>query len=166
MVLAALGLANPLAVAQLIHPALDDDPVFHKVLYNRIDYPRNAMLYSHMYGRVYAGFHIDEKGKLTNITILSPGNTRSGFEYEVRQALKHMPSLNPRYAADYALPVSFCFVNREQSSALYSPVNRLDEKYLGDRLLLKEWKCTIVFSSKMGAGADAKEVWGYYTKND
>lgn len=160
-----LGLASTGSIAQLVRPALDSDPVFHRVLFKRIEYPRNAILYSHVYGRVYAGFHIDEKGKLTNLTILSPGNTKSGFEYEVVQALKHMPSLDPRYQGDYALPVAFRFINRDQSSRLYSPVNKLEEKYLTNRLLLNEWHCTFSVSSKYGPGADPKEVWGFYAKN-
>lgn len=164
-----LALSIPCSLAQVVHPALNDDPVFYKVLYNRIDYPISA-INAHLYGRVYAGFRIDEKGKIQDITMLSPGNTtgpgsmKSGFEYEVYQALKHMPLLNPRYAGSYALPVAFCYGNRVENRTVRKPVNQLDIAHLDNRLLLREYTSTITVSAKFGPGSEAKEVWGYYAK--
>ncbi len=160
-----LGLASQLTTAQTIRPALDEDPVFHQVLARRIEYPRYSMRYFPLYGRIYVGFHISEKGNLTDVTILSPGNTRSGFENEVRQALSHMPPLNPRYEGDYALPVAFCYINSQQNQRLYKPINKLDEKYILNRLLLKEWVCTLDFRPSKGSFSEPIEVWGYYSKN-
>lgn len=165
-----LAFSIPCSLAQVVHPALNDDPVFYKVLYNRIDYPINA-INAHLFGRVYAGFRIDEKGKIQDITILSPGNTKgpgtmkTGFEYVVCQALKHMPLLNPRYAGSYALPIAFCYSNRTENQAVRKPVNQLDAEHLGNRLLLREYTSTINISAKFGSGSEAKEVWGYYAKN-
>lgn len=164
-VLLSLGLSTQLATAQLIQPALDQDPVFHQVLAKRVEYPRYTMRYFPLYGRVYVGFRIDEKGKLTDIALLSPNNDQAGFGPTVMQALKHMPSLNPRYAGQYALPVAFCYINPIVSDSLYRPVHRLEEKQLTNRLLLNEWTCTLDFRPAKGSFNEPREVWGYYARN-
>ena len=164
-VLLSFGLATQLATAQLIRPALDQDPVFHQVLAKRVEYPRYSMRHFPLYGRVYVGFRIDEKGKMTNITLLSPSNAQSGFGPVVMDALKHMPSLNPHYAGEYALPVAFCYINPILSDSLYRPVNKLEEKYLTNRLVLQEWNCTLDFRPAKGTFEEPREVWGYYVKN-
>lgn len=153
-----------MVAAQVVYPALDKDPVFHEVLARQIQYPRYSMRNFPLYGRVYAGFRIDAKGRIGNVTILSPGNTQSGFDNEVIQALKHMPSLNPRYAGNYVLPVAFCYLNRSQSPNTYCPLNHLDDRYLTERLLLQEWNCTLDFQPAKGSFPEPKEAWGFYTK--
>ncbi|MBC8153233.1 MAG: energy transducer TonB [Bacteroidetes bacterium] len=115
--------------------ALNDDPVFNRVLSRRVSYPVMA-LRSATYGRVYAGFDIDARGHLRNVAILGPENTGVGFEYEVRTALKRMPPLHPRYAGRYVLPVSFVLTNSGERAEPYVPTQTRPRRDFGDRLLL------------------------------
>ncbi len=127
---ARAGLAQQAGV-----PTLSDDPVFNRVLARRVSYPARAIR-SATYGRIYAGFDIDPRGHIQNISMLSPDNTGAGFEYEVRAALKRMPPLNPRYSGQYALPVAFVFTNARAESHL--PTNTLPVSYFVGRRLLGE----------------------------
>lgn len=117
--------------------ALSADPVFNQILSRRVTYPI-AAIRSSTYGRIYAGFDIDEKGHVGNIVILSPVNTGVGFEYEIKAALKHMPPLNPRYAGRYALPVSFVLTSWQDGSQTHIPDNKVTNQALADRRLLGE----------------------------
>lgn len=118
-------------------PTLNDDPVFNKVLSRRVTYPINAIR-AGTYGRIYAGFDIDPRGRIQHVAILSPGNTGVGFESEIQSALKRMPPLNSRYSGRYALPVAFVFTNWGEGSEPYIPTNTLPRLYFADRLLLGE----------------------------
>ncbi len=118
-------------------PALSNDPVFNRVLMRRVIYPARAIR-SATYGRIYAGFDIDASGHLQNVSILGPQNTGAGFEYEISEALKRMPPLNPRYRGRYALPVSFVLTNWGESSEPRTPTGLLSARYLTDRVLLDE----------------------------
>lgn len=104
-----IGYGRPI-LSWLDTPALSNDPVFNQVLMRRVIYPARAIR-SATYGRIYAGFDIDSKGRIQNVLILCPQTTGVGFEYEVSAALKRMPPLNPRYAGRYVLPASFVLTN-------------------------------------------------------
>ncbi|WP_128544741.1 TonB family protein [Larkinella soli] len=142
-------------------PSLTTDPLFQQVLRTRIKYPTRAWN-ERVYGRVYAGFEVDDRGRVQNVTLLSPDNGGYGFEAEVKQALKKMPDLPPGYAGKYALPVAFTLTNTAENRAPYQPVNQLPAGRLADRTLLKEITVPIIISKAVPEGTEGREVWGYF----
>lgn len=117
--------------------ALNNDPVFHKVLSRRVSYPIEAIR-SATSGRIYAGFEIDAMGHIQHINILSADQSGVGFENEIRTALKRMPPLNPRYAGRYVLPVAFVFTNAGENWEAKMPAKELAPLSITNRLLLSE----------------------------
>lgn len=128
-----------LATAQVINTKLDEDPVFTAVLSRRIIYPVHAEQVG-MYAKVYAGFHIDQKGHIQDVSILNPVKIGYGFEEEVMKKLRLLPPLNPKYEGSYALPVTFAFVDYTNGTNAISPSGKLSSQYVAGRVLLNEVK--------------------------
>ena len=151
LIVIALLLASIASFSQVNHPVLDlnTDPVFINVITHRIQYPAQPARRA-VYGRYYAGFTIDQAGRIRNIAVLYPKMSRQtsklyGFEGEILAGLKHMPPLNPNLAGDYLLPVAFCFIHYSEGPTPIIPTNVLPFGYaVGDRILLDETK---VFAS-------------------
>ncbi len=143
--LLALFILSRMAVAQRVPVPLDNDPVFANVTAHRIHYPVKPASRA-IYGRFYAGFTVDERGHIQDISVLYPKlgpqlSKRYGFDYEILTGLKHMPPLNPRLAGTYALPIAFCFTHYGEGALPIVPTNTLPASYnLGDRTLLSEVK--------------------------
>jgi hypothetical protein len=135
----------PLALAQMPQYRLDKDPVFIAIASRRINYPP-ILANNAIYGRVYAGFEIDERGRIQHITLLYPvlsqlDNRSYGFEYEIKNGLKHMPPLNPKYVGSYMLPIAFCFTHHREGPNPIIPTNILPHGYyVGNRKVLSEIK--------------------------
>lgn len=134
------------------------NPVFVQTLHDRIAYPAYAQNQG-VYGRVYAGFEIDEQGRIRNITLLSPDNGGFGFEMVVRNALEKLPALSPALRGKYALPVAFIYANSEEKTGDHSPVNRLADDRLEGRTLLEEFIVKAIVTKPV---LTSREVWGYY----
>lgn len=131
-----LILLAQIATAQHTPARIDQDPVFVSVLTRQIAYPLKAA--SGAYARIYAGFSIDQKGHVQNVTILNPAKIGYGFEEEVTQGLKRLPLLNPRYEGDYVLPVLFVYVNYERQANETIPDGTVPTWYFTNRTLLTE----------------------------
>lgn len=143
--LLSLGLLSRPVAAQIASVALDQDPVFNQVASHRIQYPVKPASMA-VYGRFYAGFNIDEKGHIQDLSILYPKlSTRLkkayGFEYEILKGLKHMPPLKPSLAGSYVLPVAFCYTHYGEGANPIVPTNVVPQTFsVGDRFLLSEVK--------------------------
>lgn len=146
------------AIAQAEQPSLGNDAVFKQVLHNYINYPSQAWN-NGVYGRVYAGFQIDQSGQITDITTLSPDNVGYGLDQEVKRTLKKLPKLRPEYAGKYVLPVAFTVTNKAEKPEPLVPVNQLPADRLAGRTVLPEYIVPIVLSRP---SAGSREVWGYY----
>ncbi|WP_185716117.1 energy transducer TonB [Larkinella knui] len=142
-------------------PALSRDLLFNQVIQNKISYPGLARS-ERVYGRVYAGFEIDERGQVQNIVLLSPENVGFGFDYAVKQALKKLPVLSPEYAGKYALPVAFTFTNPSKNKTVQVPVNRLPADRLAERIELEEITVSVPVGESFTQRPEGREVWGYY----
>ena len=132
-----LFLLSQATTAQARNARLDEDPVFIAVLSKRIQYPFNAER-SGVYAKVYAGFHIDQKGRVQEVSILNPTKIGYGFEEEVSRKIKILPALNPKYEGDYALPIAFALPDYANSAKIVAPTGKLSEPYIKDRILLRE----------------------------
>ncbi|QDK82694.1 hypothetical protein EXU85_30440 [Spirosoma sp. KCTC 42546] len=134
-----LFVSSHVAFAQLASPDLNQDPVFTTVLKRRLTYPRQAE-WSSVYGRVFAGFTVDNKGRIQNISILNSSHkgTYYGFEPTIRTALKKLPYLSLQYAGSYILPVSFIFVDYRHTDKPFIPQDTLFIQDLAGRIILKE----------------------------
>ena len=137
---------------------LTKESMFTQILHDKINYPDYARSQG-VYGRVYAGFEIDEQGQIKNIAILSPDNGGFRFDVVVRNALEKLPGVNPTLRGKYALPVAFTYTNTKEKSAPYSPVNYLSPDRLEGRTLLEEFVVSAVVTKPIIA---TREVWGYY----
>ncbi|NID08670.1 energy transducer TonB [Fibrivirga algicola] len=129
-----VGLA---ADAQPATPALSKDPVFRVLLPRRIMYPVVAER-AGVYANVYAGFRIDHRGHVQDVSILNPTKIGYGFEHEVIKRVKRLPPLDPKYEGRYALPVTFALPDYGNGAKITSSTNRLPNAYLKDRILLTE----------------------------
>ncbi|GAB3957094.1 hypothetical protein GCM10028805_48860 [Spirosoma harenae] len=134
------------------------DPLFTQTLHDQINYPSYALSQG-VYGRVYAGFDIDDQGRIKNITTLSPNNNGFRFDVSVRNALEKMPVLSSTYKGRYALPVAFTFTNTKESTEPHIPINRLADERLDGRTMLEELTVPITVTKPV---TDSKEVWGYF----
>ena len=137
---------------------LSIDPVFKQILHDNITYPGLAR-YNSAYGRVYAGFEVNDQGAVKNIMMLSPDNGGAGFVEIVRKSLERLPNLNPALRGKYALPVTFTFTNSKDKTGPHVPINRLSDDRLEGRTLLEEYVVPFVVSRPV---TDTREVWGYY----
>jgi len=137
---------------------ISNDPVFTQALHQHVVYPGAAWIQA-VYSRVYAGFDVDQQGRVSNVTILSPDNAGMGFTDVVRAGLEKMPLLNPSFAGTYALPVAFTYTNRKESKQPHVPVNRLPDDRLAGRTLLGEFVVPIVVTKPV---LTSREVWGYF----
>lgn len=135
-----------------------NDPVFTQTLHQQIVYPGVAWIQA-VYSRVYAGFEVDQQGRVKNVTILSPSNAGMGFVDVVRAGLEKLPILNPTFAGTYALPVAFTYTNQKESKQPHVPVNRLPDDRLTGRTLLDEFVVPVVVSKPI---LTSREVWGYF----
>jgi len=136
---------------------LNSEPVFTQFLRERLKYPSQAWTHG-AYSRVYAGFEVDQRGQVTNVTVLSPTETEFGFASIVKQAIRKLPVLNPNYAGSYVLPVSFTFTNQANGNqSTYTPVNTLPADLLQARVVLNE--ITVRFSTSKPL-VSSREVWG------
>ncbi|WP_080059373.1 hypothetical protein [Spirosoma aerolatum] len=149
-VLLLVFIAQKLA-AQITPNTLSQDPVFRTVLAARLVYPFDA-LYKEIYARVYAGFEVDEKGHLFNISILNhmSRGTRYGFEPNTIAALKKLPPLNPHYQGRYILPIAFIYVDSRHLDNPYIPKDSISMGGLANYILLDEIKV-------IGGNVDRKE---------
>lgn len=134
------------------------DPTFTQTLHEKIIYPNYARTQG-VYGRVYAGFDIDERGRIKNIAILSPDNSGFPFDAVVRNALEKLPPVGPVCQGKYALPIAFTFTNSKETTGPHVPLNRLTEERLQDRILLDEYVVPAIVSKPV---TTSREVWGYY----
>jgi hypothetical protein len=139
--------------------ALNRDPLFNQVL-RRLSYPGLAKA-ERVYGRVYVGFEIDQRGEVQNIALLSPENIGFGFDYVVKQTLKKLPVLSPEYTGKYALPVAFTLTS-PKNQGTQVPVNKLSAERLENRTELDEITVPVVVPESLTARPDGREVWGYY----
>ncbi len=137
---------------------ISNDPVFAQALHQHIIYPGAAWIQA-VYSRVYAGFDVDQQGRVRNVTILSPDNAGMGFAEAVRAGLEKIPTLNPTFAGTYALPVAFTYTNQKESRQPHIPVNRLPDDRLAGRTLLGEFVVPIVVTKPI---LTSREVWGYF----
>ncbi len=137
---------------------ISNDPVFTQALHQHIIYPGAAWIQA-IYSRVYAGFDVDQQGRVRNITILSPDNAGIGFSEAVRAGLEKMPVLNPAFAGSYALPVAFTYTNQKESRQPHVPLNRLPDNRLAGRTLLAEFIVPVVVTKPI---LTSREVWGYF----
>lgn len=129
-----------LATAQVVSAKLDEDPVFRTVLSRRISYPPHAEQVG-VYAKIYAGFRIDQRGHIQDVSILNPVKIGYGLEEEVLKRIKLMPPLNPKLEGRYAFPVTFAFVDYTTNGVeAISPSGKLDRQYVQDRVLLNELK--------------------------
>ncbi|SOD78440.1 TonB family protein [Spirosoma fluviale] len=128
-----------LTQAQEITPKLSQDPVFSTVLNRRLKYPRQAE-WSSKYGRVFAEFTVDEKGRVKAISILNHSAewAYAGLEPTVVNALKKLPPLSLQYTGRYILPVSFTLVDYRQQNTALAPTNQLYVQDLAGRVVLNE----------------------------
>ncbi|PRY39929.1 hypothetical protein CLV58_10722 [Spirosoma oryzae] len=137
---------------------ISNDPVFAQALHQHIVYPGAAWIQA-VYSRVYAGFDVDQQGRVRNVTILSPDNAGMGFAEAVRAGLEKIPTLNPTFAGTYALPVAFTYTNQKESRQPHIPVNRLPDDRLAGRTLLGEFVVPVVVTKPI---LTSREVWGYF----
>ncbi len=137
---------------------ISNDPVFAQALHQHIIYPGAAWIQA-IYSRVYAGFDVDQQGRVKNVTILSPDNAGMGFSEVVRAGLEKMPPLNPSFAGTYALPVAFIYTNQREGKQPHIPVNRLSDDRLAGRTLLGEFVVPVVVTKPV---LTSREVWGYF----
>jgi len=137
---------------------LSTNPLFSRVLHGKILYPEYARSQG-IYGRVYAGFEIDQQGNVKNIAILSPDNGGFRFDIVVKSALEKLPKLDPTLQGKYALPVAFTYTNTKQTTGPHVPVNYLSPDRLEGRTVLEEF---VVSSTVSKSTIDSQEVWGYF----
>ncbi|QJD79161.1 energy transducer TonB [Spirosoma rhododendri] len=138
--------------------SLSANPVFNQTLHNHVAYPDAAWTQG-IYARVYAGFEIDQRGNVQNVTILSPDNVGTGFVETVRNGLKKLPTLDPALAGSYVLPVAFTYTNKNENGTTHAPINRLPNDRLAGRLMLEEFSVPIVVTKPVQT---SREVWGYF----
>lgn len=154
LVVLSLMLVSQLTSAQIIAPALDQDPAFTQVVAHRIYYPAKPATRA-IYGRFYAEFRIDEKGHVQDIALLYPKmstrvSKQYGFESEIIKGLKQVPPLKPTLAGSYILPVAFCFTNYLEGPNPIVPNNVLPVSLVtGERITLQEVK---VYASSPSSG--------------
>ena len=129
--------------SQALGSLLSKDPAFKSLLAQNITYPVRAY-YKGIYGNVYAGFRVDQKGHIQDIVILNPEKSKSGFENEVKRGLKKLPSFNPKYEGLYVLPIVFGFsVDGRDIVTGYTS----SEAYAKGRIVLESLK---VIRSRLG----------------
>ncbi|GAB4041024.1 energy transducer TonB [Spirosoma gilvum] len=134
------------------------NPTFIQVLHQKITYPAFAQNQG-IYGRVYAGFDINNQGQITNVIILSPDNAGFRFDLVVKNALANMPPVNFELQGSYILPVAFILTNTKESSEPHIPVNQLADDRLAGKTVLEEFTVKTTISKP---GISSREVWGYY----
>lgn len=150
----SLLVASQLTNAQNIIPALDQDPVFAKVVTRRILYPPKPATRA-VYGRFYAGFSINEQGHIKDIAVLCPKmsaqvSKQYGFDAAILKGLKQMPPLQPNLAGCYILPVAFCFTNYKEGPLPIIPTNVLPTSLTtGERIALREVR---IYASSPSSG--------------
>lgn len=129
------------AEGQTVPPDISHDPVFATVLTRRLKYPRQAQ-WSSRYGRIFADFTVDDKGRIQAISILNHSVewAYAGFEPTVITALKKMPPLSLQYAGHYILPVSFILEDYRHKDRPFVPKDTLYIQELAGRVILKEIK--------------------------
>lgn len=139
-------------------PSLSRNAAFSVFLHNQLKYPNQAWN-SGVYGRVYAVFEVNEGGRVTNITLLSPDNIGFGSDQVVMQALTRLSKVKPEFVGKYALPVTFTYTNTQHKEAIYVPINKLSTDRFEGRTVLEEFMVPIVVSKP---SITSREVWGYY----
>ncbi|MCK8495132.1 TonB family protein [Spirosoma sp. RP8] len=137
---------------------LSNDIGFTDFLQKNVKYP-NIAWNNGAYGRVYAGFDVDETGQITNVKLLSPDNVGFGFDQAVTRAFEKLSKVKSDYAGNYVLPVTFTYTNRSVSSTNNVPINTLPADRLEGRTVLPELVVPVVISK---TGLTSREVWGYY----
>lgn len=149
-----------MAKAQTVTADLSQDPVFTTILNRRLKYPRQAQ-WSSRYGRVFAGFTIDEKGHIQSISILNHSVEweYAGLEPTVLGALQKLPPLRPQYTGNYILPVAFILVDYRHKDKPFVPTDTLYIQDLTDRVILKEIKV-------MGSNVNSRERIKAAAKNE
>lgn len=149
---------NLMAADRTTKSPLMGNLTFTQVLHQKITYPSYAQSQG-IYGRVYAGFDIDNQGNIKNVTILSPENAGFRFDILVRNTLEKMPPVNPDLRGTYVLPVAFILTNTKESSEPHIPVNQLSDDRLSGKTVLDEFTVKTTISKP---GITSREVWGYY----
>lgn len=146
------------AVRDVNNPSLSKDAVFRGFLHNELKYPNRAWNQG-VYGRVYAGFDVNQSGQLTNISLLSPDNIGFDFDQTVKQALTKLASVKPAFAGRYILPVAFTYTNTIDKEPAHVPINTLAPERFDGRTVLQEIVVPVVVSKPV---IESREVWGYY----
>ncbi len=137
------------AEAQIANSTLNQDPVFTTILKRRLTYPRQAQ-WSSRYGRIFAGFDVDKKGRIQDISILnhSVEGDYAGFEPTVIAAIKKLPSLSLQFTGSYILPISFILADYRHKDKPFIPTDTLYIQGLRGRIILNEIK---VFGSNVNS---------------
>jgi hypothetical protein len=125
------------------------DPVgsiFYAYAAQKIEYPVGAIRGS-IYGRIYASFELDSKGKVKNAQVIYPLINKNvsrdlGFETEIISGLSKIPSIQNANAGKYILPIAFVYKNMFYGDINY-PTNRISEDYFSkDFQFLQEIQIT------------------------
>jgi TonB family protein len=114
------------------------DPAFTQTIHDKITYPEYAKT-KRVYGRVYAGFDIDEQGQIKNIIILSPSTGDFRLDLTVRKALEKLPVLSTSSQGNYVLPVVFSFKKSKEDPEYHVPTYRLSDEQVKGKTLLEEF---------------------------
>lgn len=122
------------------------DPLFYLAALKNISYPIGAIRGS-VYGRIYASFEVDEKGKVKDVSLIYPLVGKKianllGFEAEIIGGLSKTPRLDNTSAGKYILPIAFIYKNIYYGE-VNVPTNRISEEYTKkDYQFLKEIQIT------------------------
>ncbi|GAB3807542.1 hypothetical protein GCM10028819_44610 [Spirosoma humi] len=146
------------AIADVDKPSLSRDAAFRAFLHNELKYPNRAWNQG-VYGRVYAGFDVNQDGHLTNVSLLSPDNIGFDFDKTVKQVLLNLASVKPAFAGSYILPVAFTYTNTKDEEPAHVPINTLAPERFDGRTVLQEIVVPVVVSKPV---IESREVWGYY----
>lgn len=104
--LALVSITASLSHGQAVKSSLANDLDFCQSLQKLMRYPSVAQREEKV-AKVYAGFKVDDQGKITDIEVLNKGNVDTSFRQEVGRFMKLLPVQKPMYAGDYVLPIVF-----------------------------------------------------------
>lgn len=104
--LALISITVSMSHGQTVKGSLANDLDFRQSLLKLMRYPSVAQREEKV-AKVYAGFKVDDQGKITDIEVLNKGNVDTSFRQEVGRFMMLLPVQKPMYAGDYVLPVVF-----------------------------------------------------------
>ncbi len=104
--LALVSITVSLSYGQVVESSLANDSDFRQSLLKSMRYPLAAQREEKV-AKVYVGFKIDNRGKITDIEVLNNDNVDTSFKQEVSRFMKQLPAQKQMYAGDYVLPIVF-----------------------------------------------------------